>query len=277
MTLSDPTHPDDDEPEMEHLEPEAPAEEPAEETPAEEAVEGDGAREGDDAGNDGDDDDGEPLTSEELDQIETLMKGDPQSSETHTIEVTRLFTKVKKCKPTDPAHADLYKWYMRRLRGVARSLIYGNPDVVTEGGLNDEEGLLTEAYLHQAKLELYRVVKDAIRRKTRRSRLQRGRFQDGRQGRVNANQEIEGGEKESPRRWEWNREVERPKGIHRAILKYAARLPGVEPKYLGVYFRKVLGDPIEQIADDLNITTATVEDWANKAKQQILKLPREDS
>ena len=64
-------------------------------------------------------------------------------------------------------------------------------------------------------------------------------------------------------RWEWERGVESPKGIHRAILKYADRLPEIEPKHLGVYFRKILGDPIQQIADDLGVTTATAESWAS--------------
>jgi len=276
MTLPDPPPADDDEPEMEPIEP----------------VSHKDSRTSAEGG-----DEPELITHEELDQIETLMKGDQRLIDTHTTEVTRLFTKIKNCGSSDPAHSDLYRWYMRRLRGVACSLIYGNRDVVTEGGLNDEDGLLTEAYLkllkllkfrsfkfndrthffHQAKLELGRVVKDAIRKKKRRVRLQRERFQDGRQGRVNANQEIEGGEEKGQRHWQWDQGVENPKGIHRAILKYTDRLPEIEPKHLAVYFRKILGDPIEQIADDLGVTTATAESWTTKARRQILELPREDT
>ena len=289
MTLPDPPPTDDDKPETEPSEPE----DQKDSTASEE-----------------DESEGEPLTSEEADQVEASLKSNPLTSRVHSGELTmhfgemrgyRIMTKgIYRClnrkeyQRTEKAQREIFKWYMKRLKRIAAALIHGNPDVITEGGINDKTGLLTEAYLkllklltgkfkfnnrkhfyHLAANKLRQVVKDAIRKKQRRSKLIRSRYQQkmARKGRVNPVKEIEKGDEGDLRIWK--RKGKPSIDLDKAVIKYIDRWSYVEPKYLVVLLRNQWGESYRQIAEDLKIGKSTAQEWADKAKQQIRDHSRE--
>ena len=291
MTLPDPPPTDDDEPEIEPSEPEDQKDSTA-------------------SGKDGSE--GRPLTPEMADLVEGIMTDHPLISETHTVEMTRhlgeiknhrLFTKgVFKClnrgewNKTQTAQANVYKWYVKRLKGLACNLVYRHPDVAAEGEINDAKGLLQDGYIRILKLlagefrfndrdhfchlainKLGWLVNDAIRKKSRRSSLRRKRYkkETERKGKLNAAKEIEKGEEENLRLWK--RKGKPSIDVDEAVKKYIARWPFVESRYLSVLIRNNWGESFRQIADDLKIGKSTAQEWADKARLQIRGQSRNDN